>query len=63
MRQDEKLDSKPRTLKELAHAYNNVDKRTFKQWLQCEELKDIKPNGRYYMIPQVKAIVKHLGEP
>ena len=63
MKPTEKLDAKPRTLSELALAYGNIDKRTFKQWLLCNELKHIKPHGNYFLISQIKEIINHLGEP
>ena len=54
--------SKPRTLSELA-AYYEVDVRTFKKWMSCQVLNDIRPEvGRFYSIKQIKAIVSHLGD-
>lgn len=53
--------SKPRTLKEFARYYE-VDKRTFKKWLSCPTLKDVRPErGYYFSVNQVKTIIKHLG--
>lgn len=53
--------SKPRTIGELA-AYYSVDRATFKKWIQCETLKDIRPEvGRYFSIRQVRSIVAHFG--
>ena len=54
--------SKPRTLSELA-AYYEVDVRTFKKWLDCETLKNVRPeSGRFFSIKQVKVIIDHLGD-
>jgi len=58
----DKIDSRPRTLKELAQRYN-VSKNTFKSWLLYDSLKHIKPIGRFFSILQIKEIVNHLGEP
>lgn len=56
-----RIDSKPRTIGEMA-SYYEVDKRTFRKWLSCSTLKDIRPEvGRFFSINQVRAIVKHLG--
>lgn len=53
--------SKPRTLSELA-AYYEVDVRTFKKWLDCPTLINIRPeSGRFFSIKQVKVIIGHLG--
>lgn len=53
--------SKPRTLKELANYYK-VDKRTFKKWLSCPTLSDVRPErGYYFSVKQVQIIIKHLG--
>jgi len=64
MKQGEKLTDKPRFLSELAIAYN-VNKKTFKDWLFCETLKDIMNSRKkyYFTISEVKRIVEHLGEP
>jgi len=57
----EKLDSKPRTVGELARYYC-VSVKTFKKWLGCDTLKHIHPEtGRFYSIKQVKEIINHLG--
>ena len=57
------ITSRPRTLKEMANFYH-VSIKTFKQWMKCDTLKDVRPvNGYYYSIASVKAIVQHLGEP
>lgn len=59
----EKIDSKPRTLKELSVMYQ-VSAKTFKGWLRCEALRHIRPeNGYYYSIAQVRKIIAHIGEP
>lgn len=59
----EKITDKPRTLKELA-AFYQVNTKTFKNWLNCETLRNIRPeNGYYYSISQLKLIVSHIGEP
>lgn len=59
----ERITDKPRTLKELSCFYQ-VSSKTFKGWLRCNALKEIRPeNGYYYSIASVKAIVQHLGEP
>ena len=56
-----RIDDRPRLLGDLA-AYYKVDRKTFKSWLKCESLKDIKPeSGYYYSIRQVKFIISHLG--
>lgn len=61
MNNNDRIDSKPRTLKELAQYYN-VDRATFKKWLQCQTLAHVRPEvGRYYSIKQVKEIINHLG--
>lgn len=58
-----KITDKPRTLKELA-AFYQVNTKTFKKWLNCETLRNIRPeNGYYYSISQLKLIVSHIGEP
>lgn len=58
-----KVTDKPRTLKELANIYQ-VNTKTFKNWLNCDTLRDIRPeNGYYYSITQLKLIVSHIGEP
>lgn len=60
---DETITSRPRTLKELASFYN-VSIPTFKSWLGCDALRNVKPEkGYYYSIASVKIIVGHLGEP
>lgn len=57
----ERIDSKPRTLKELA-IYYDVSYQTLKNWLKCEHLKGIIPErGYYFSIKQVKIIIEHLG--
>lgn len=57
------IQSKPRTLKELAILYS-VSPKTFKSWLNCPTLQHIRPEkGNYYSVKQVKEIVNHLGEP
>ncbi len=62
MKQGERIFDKPRTLSQLA-AYYEVDIRTFKKWLACDTLSNIKPEvGRFYSIKQIKAIVMHLGD-
>lgn len=59
----EKVTDKPRTLKELAVFYQ-VSTKTFKSWLNCDTLGNMRPeNGYYYSIAQLKIIVNHLGEP
>jgi hypothetical protein len=58
----EKINSKPRTLKELANVYS-VNTKTFRGWLNSESLKHIQPDGYYYSIKQIKEILEHLGEP
>lgn len=61
MNRSQRIDSKPRTLGELA-AYYEVDKRTFRKWLACSTLADIRPEaGRFFSINQVRIIIKHLG--
>lgn len=59
-----KINSKPRLLKELAKFYN-VDERTFKDWLNCNQLKHIVKNkkGYYFTINEINIIIEHLGEP
>lgn len=55
------IDSLPRTSGELARYYH-VDPKTFRKWMNCNTLKDVKPEaGNYYSIAQVKIIVEHLG--
>lgn len=57
-----RITSKPRTISELA-AYYQVDVRTFKQWMSCPTLCEIRPEkGRFYSIKQVRVIVGHLGD-
>ena len=63
MRPSERIDSKPRTLKELSVIYQ-VSAKTFKGWLRCDALRHIRPEqGYYYSIAQVKEIIAHIGEP
>lgn len=63
MRSSERIDSKPRTLKELSVIYQ-VSAKTFKGWLRCDALRHIKPeNGYYYSIAQLRQIIAHIGEP
>lgn len=58
---DERIDSKPRTVGELA-AYYCVDRRTFRKWLSCPTLSGIRPEtGRFFSVRQVRIIVSHLG--
>lgn len=60
---EEPITSRPRTLKELAALYN-VNIKTFKSWLDCNALRNVKPEkGYYFSIASVKIIVGHLGEP
>lgn len=55
------IDSKPRTIGELA-AYYRVDRRTFRKWMSCPSLSGIRPEtGRFFSIKQVKTIIEHLG--
>ena len=57
----QRIDSKPRTLGELA-AYYEVDKRTFRKWLACSTLNNIRPEtGRFFSINQIRVIINHLG--
>lgn len=57
----DRIDSKPRTLGELANYYN-VDRATFKKWMSCQSLRHIRPEvGRYYSLRQVREILAHLG--
>lgn len=59
----EPITSRPRTLKELASLYS-VSIPTFKSWLSCDALRNVKPEkGYYYSIASLKIIVGHLGEP
>lgn len=59
----DKITDKPRTLKELSSFYH-VSTKTFKNWLDCETLRNVRPErGYYYSISQIKLIVSHLGEP
>lgn len=61
MNHRQRIDSKPRTLGELA-AYYEVDRRTFRKWLACSTLNNIRPEtGRFFSINQVRVIIKHLG--
>lgn len=60
---DNIITSRPRTLKNIAALYN-VSVPTFKSWLDCPTLQNMKPEkGYYYSIAQIKIIVAHLGEP
>lgn len=53
---------KARTISELA-AYYGVDVRTFRKWMLCPTLKDIRPEaGRFFTPSQIKIIVNHLGD-
>jgi hypothetical protein len=60
----EKLSDKPRTLKELSHAYG-VSYRTMRSWLRCDSLLFVLGGkiGYFFSVRQVEAIVEHLGEP
>lgn len=61
MMPDNRIDSQPRTIGELARYYN-VDKKTFKKWLSCKTLGGIHPeNGNFFSIAQIKTIINHLG--
>ena len=61
----ERLDSKPRTLKELAAAYS-VSQRTMRKWLrlnpQTRLLYQFR-SGYYFTILDVRCIIRALGEP
>lgn len=58
---DERIDSGPRTIGQLA-AYYRVDRRTFRKWLSCPTLSGIRPEtGRFFSVRQVRMIVEHLG--
>ena len=60
MKPGEKLEDKPRLLKEIAEYYQ-VHPSTVSRWLKCDTLKHIRKNGYYYTINQLKEIVAHLG--
>lgn len=58
---NQRIDSRPRTVGELA-AYYGVDRRTFRKWLLCPSLQGIRPEtGRFYSIKQIRIIINHLG--
>jgi hypothetical protein len=61
-RNENKIQLKPYTLKELAVLYG-VCKKTIKRWLKPIETEIGQHDGRYYTIPQVKVIFARLGYP
>lgn len=53
---------KPYNIKELANIYG-VNRLTFKKWLDKFSLELGEKTGRYFLIPQVKIIFRHLDLP
>ena len=60
----ENITDKPRLVSELASFYS-VDVKTFKKWLQCDQLKHVLEQkiGNYFSIAQIKEIIAHLDTP
>lgn len=59
-----RLNSRPRLLKELAMAYG-VDVRTFKHWLRKHPAipADHPATGYYFTIAEINIIIHAIGEP
>ncbi len=64
MNKEEKniIQVKPCTVKELALMYG-VSRITFRKWLNKFKAELGERNGRYFSIPQVKIIFRHLDVP
>lgn len=58
------ITDKPRLVSELAEFYS-VDVKTFKKWMQCDQLRHIQDEkeGNYYSIAQIREIIAHLDTP